>query len=209
MIVIDFTTTAMRRPDILRKTYESFCTNIKGVDFSQSTLYINIEPLPDDVPIKNVVKVAKSFFGQVVYNEPSECNFTAAVKWSWGHTTRDYVFHLEDDWALLSPLKISKMIERLNPPVVQVALKAYAYKYKKIALSPSLLSGQFVRDVSTKLKITSNPEVQLRGENVEGCSIVAFSDKIIIKDIGREWIKKSKYTRCSKIKHEFVAWKKQ
>jgi hypothetical protein len=209
MIALDFTTTAMRRPEILRKTYESFSTNLKGIDFSESTLYINIEPLPEEIPASEVVKVAESFFGHVIVCESKKCNFTAAVKWCWKNTTRNYVFHLEDDWILLSRLKVGQLIKRLNPPIVQVALKAYTYKYNKIALSPSLLSGQFVRDISCKLIITSNPEVQLRGENVRGHSMMSFPDRIIIKDIGRAWMKKSDYVRCSKVKHEFVAWKKQ
>lgn len=208
MVNLEFTTTAMRRPDILDKTYASFVSKLTGINYSKSTLYINIEPFPDEVPIKDVIKVAQKYFGTVVPNFPKECNFTIAVKWCWSQVKGDYAFHLEDDWILMNKVKIAQLIRRCKDPVVQVALRAYSYTYNKIVLSPSLITGDFVRRVSEKLDITSNPEVQLRGDNVEGCFNLAFPNRIILKDTGRAWIKKSDYAKCSNTKYEFVAWKK-
>ena len=44
---INFTTTATVRPDILEKTYKSFTNKLVGIDFSKTTIYINIDLLPN------------------------------------------------------------------------------------------------------------------------------------------------------------------
>ena len=51
---LEFTTTACNRPEILEKTYKSFTTNLKDINFNKSTLYINIDPSPDN---NNITKI--------------------------------------------------------------------------------------------------------------------------------------------------------
>lgn len=45
---LSFTTTAMPRPELVRKVYESFTQNLAGLNLKQVALYINIDRSPND-----------------------------------------------------------------------------------------------------------------------------------------------------------------
>ncbi len=212
MIALEFSTTAMCRPDILRRTYKSFCSKLQDVDFQRSTLYLNVDPLPSRAKAEDTVAVATDFFGTVICNTPSRANFTAAVKWCWSNVTGPYVFNLEDDWVLKNPVSIKTLCDKLNKPykeskdnVVQVYLRAYSGSNKlKICLSPSLLSGDLVRRAVKIFDTNLNPEIQLRGKVVQGVSVF-HAKPIAVKDIGRSWLKNSKFKHPPK-KANFTSW---
>lgn len=213
MISLEFSTTAMVRPKILSRTYSSFCKRLRGVDFSQCTLYLNVDPLPAEDDPMAVVEMAKRYFGNVVHRIPENPNFTAAVQWCWSQVTGPYVFHLEDDWILRRDIIMKEMIKQVTGKykerrVIQVFLRAYPHlDRRKVCLSPSLLSGDFVRKASEIFDISLNPEIQLRGDIVTGFSINHSKD-ICVHDIGRVWMRKSGYKRPDK-KARFNRWIKK
>ena len=95
MISLEFCTTATFRPEIIDRTYKSFTDNLLGIDFKISTLYLNVDPIPVG-NTKEVIDVAKKYFGNVVYNIPEEPNFTKAIKWCWSQVKNEYFFNLEE-----------------------------------------------------------------------------------------------------------------
>jgi len=209
--MIDFTTTATARPDILYKTYKSFNNHLKDIDLKNCTLYINIDPVPELVDRNEVLAVAESFFGVVVANMPAKPNFTAAYNWIWDNAKSDYIFNLEDDWVLIEDISINKLLKIANRSneIYAVPLRAYSYVYDKASLSPSLLSRKFYGAVGGNLDISKNPEIQLRG-NAFGLElgqdkVYAYPKHVVVKDIGREWIKNQPFKRPG-IKSEFNAW---
>lgn len=211
MITLEFSTTAMCRPGLLRRTYKSFCSKMKGVDFENSTLYLNVDPLPSVEQADDTIAVAKKFFGNVVSNVPKEPNFTAAVKWCWSNVTGPYVFHLEDDWLLRQKVDVELMCKRLTNlykdkhKVVQVYLRAYpGISREKICLSPSLLDGDLVRRAVQIFNTSLNPEIQLRGTVVQGISL-NHTKAILIKDIGRAWLNKTNFGHPPR-KARFTSW---
>lgn len=211
MVKAEFSTTAMNRPNLLETTYESFCNKIKDVDYKNSTLYLNVDPVPEGDPMR-VVKVAKKYFGNVIYRIPEEANFTAAVKWCWSQVKGDHVFHLEDDWILRRNISFLGVIDCINKEyegkrVIQAYLRrTNSEHYKKVCLSPSLLDGNFVRERAKGFDINLNPEVQLRG-SLGGVS-VNFTLDVVLCDIGRAWIRASEYARPKK-KRNFTKWIKK
>ena len=94
-MILDFTTTAVSRPEVVNKTYRSFCSKLKGVEFDKCTLYINIDPFPVNSDRKKVIKVAEYYFGKVVVNTPSKGNFTKACNWCWKSAKTEYIFNLQ------------------------------------------------------------------------------------------------------------------
>jgi len=203
---ISFCTTAMTRPDVLKKTYLSFSQNIKGIALEGLKLYINIDPLPDPDAALSVIKTAKLFFGEVVANTPSEPNFTKAVDWCWTNANTDYIFHLEDDWVLNRPVNIQDMMSFFkNEKVKQVALRAYGYRYKKMCLSPSIICKTLYKRFAGNFDYSLNPEVQLRKPDINKRTIVCIPKQIVLKDIGRKWLKHSKYKRTG-MKAKFTKW---
>ena len=221
---IDITMTATIRPDIVNKTLESFCKNMFS-DRDRYNLILNVDPIGEETLRKNVYKVARKYFNSIILNYPSTPGFTKAVIWCWSQTSSNYVFHLEDDWELLIPIDIDAMIKILdsNPTLVSLRLnkqktgKNILYKkngflpYPKISLNPTLFNGRFIQRIHPLMDVNLNPEKQLRVNNTpRGKYLSKFTHGIytresvrqIVKDIGREWMNKSRYTK----KIGFMNW---
>ena len=223
-IIMDFTTTAVVRPQILDRTLGSFSKNLKDINLKECRLVINIDPLPPNRR-KHVIQVARKYFGEVKYNLPKQANFTAAYNWIWSNAKTEYIFNLEDDWELIKPISIKKILYffEKNNKLLQVIIRAYKYTYTTCALSPSVLHRRFYSAVGGNLKIDINPEIQLRG-NKFGIQMPSRSSKtishkgsiivypeyiksVVLRDIGRQWIRKSKYRKTgSGRKGRFITW---
>lgn len=205
---ISFTTTALVRPKIIEQTYASFSKNIVGLDLSRCILYINIDPVPNDVDPTSVVKVAKRFFGDVYVRIPTEPNFSSAINWCWESANTPYIFHLEDDWVLNKEININKIIKLFDSNALEIVLRAYDYKYIKLVLSPAIWKYELYKAFAGKLDININPEIQLRNERFKEFfnenNIITFGKRLIVKDIGREWLVGRNLKKP--IKKEFVRY---
>lgn len=222
---IDITMTATKRPNILNSTLESFCKNIL-TDKSRYRLIINIDPIGERVKSREILRIAKKYFDNVTYKYSKTPGFTKAVIWCWRQVTAKYVFHLEDDWTLSKPIKIDDMINifeknlnlaslRLNKDNLRSSRHGNKFGFvyaPKLSLNPSLFRGKFIKEVHSLMKITRNPEKQLRCNKSElGQYIGRWKDGIYVKDgynsivndIGRSWMKKSKFTK----KTGFLLWR--
>lgn len=225
-IIMDFTTPAVARPYLIDQTYSSFSKNLKGIDLKQCRLFINIDPFPEDVKRKNVVKVAQKYFKEVHYNYGEVGNFTAACNWIWSNADTKFIFHLEDDWELISEVNLAKILKYFDkyPNLLQVALRAYHYPYRSVALSPGIMHERLYKAVAGKLDPNKNPESQMRGEkygikmparslkiSYKGL-VIAYPEKIktrVIRDLGRGWMKSSQYRKPDVSKSNFITWIKK
>ena len=221
---MDFTTTAVARPEIVDRTYSSFSNNMKGLSLKEHcTLYINIDPLPLGSDPLEVVNVAKKYFKEVVYNTPEKPNFTAAYNWIWSSAKSKIIFNLEDDWILTEEINVPELLKNFekNKTLYLVALRSYSSSYKKCPLSPSFMHRRYYGRIAGKLNENINPEIQLRGrkfglempspeDNIsqKGKLVVYPKKKIIVKDIGRKWIKKTNLAKPAK-KSGFTSWVKR
>lgn len=218
--MIDITMTSVIRIDILEQTLSSFCNNI-FIDKNRYRLIINIDPIGDNIRRKFVIKTVKKYFNNVVFNLPEVPGFCNAVIWCWSQTESDFVFHLEDDWKLIKKINIDSMIEIFNKEenknLVSLRLdkedhhpskhgNKYGFVYSpKLSLNPSLLRGEFVRNVYKLMNPLKNPEKQIRptDKNELGRFLLPLRYGIytkdcygkVVVDIGREWLKNSRYNR--------------
>jgi len=225
MIQMDFTTTAMTRPEILETTLESFSKNLEDINLKDCRLVINIDPLPPGIKRKYVINVAEKYFKKVEYNLPTVANFTAAVNWIWKTANTEYIFHLEDDWELLEPVSMNTIIEyfRRNRKLLQVILRAYRYNYATCALSPSIIHKKMYSAIGGNLNPVINPEAQLRGKRFgihmpirergkasPAGKIIVYPENrkgVILKDLGRSWINRTKYKKTGEGKKaRFITW---
>jgi len=209
---LSFTTTAMPRPELIKATYESFTKNLQDFDFRRATLYINIDSFPDkveDYKREEVANIARQYFGNVIVNMPHTPNFASAIKWCFSKIETYYNFHLEDDWELLIPFKVSSFNQFFIPPhVQQVALRAWKNVKSDFWLSPSFLRGTFCREMAEKMAIADNPEVQIRNLKSsyrrESFLYFPFDPKaVVLKDLGRTWMRDKGYNRGDK---NFTQW---
>jgi len=227
--IIDITMTATIRPLIIYKTLQSFTQNML-FDKNMYRLIINIDPIGENVSREEVLKMTYNFFNQeqVIYNYPETPGFTKAVQWCWSKSNSKYVFHLEDDWTLLSKVRITEMIEILNDHSNLSSLrlnKIHNSKSKqaidqgfiywpKIALNPTLFKGDFVQSAAPLMDIDRNPEKQLRkGKTEIGKFVEKWNHGIYVmdgfarkvEDIGRDWMEGTKYTK----KTGFLNWEEK
>lgn len=209
---LTFTTTAMPRPELISKTYESFTKNLSDFDFSKATLYINIDPFPDkkdDYKRQEVLDIARKHFGNVISNMPEKGNFAQAVKWCFSKIETYYNFHLEDDWEMLTSFKVSSFNQFFIPShVQQVGLRAWKNIQPNFCLSPSFIRGSFCREIAERMTIDSNPEVQIRNiqnqYKKDSFLIFPFDQRmVVLKDLGRNWMKNLGYNRGSS---NFTEW---
>ena len=215
---ISFTTTATNRIEIIEKTFQSFSSRIIDLDFKTCKLYINIDPLPIADGRHEVVEMSKKYFGEIVANTPEKANFTRAVNWLWSTCVSDYAFHLDDDWVLLEDFRVRPLIKELdnNPKLLQCILRAYPREYAKACLSPSIIKKKLYSEIGGKLDEKINPEIQLRDAKItkykiNGANVKAFPEtmkKVIVKDIGRQWIKGIGFQK-PKVKGHFNKWEKR
>lgn len=209
---ISFSTTAVARPAILERTYSSFQKNL-GVSLKEFDLVINVDPLPQPKKVSQVIDVARSFFRNVKYRAPKSANFADAVRWCWTSADSDLLFHLEDDWELCASTPLEKLVNKFNDPqIITLVLRAYNHKYTKIPLSPTIHRRELYQKV--RFDISLNPEIQLRHLERFGIrfthskNIKVYPSKIIVRDIGRRWMRKTKYRKPDK-KVDFTTWTKK
>ena len=233
-IPFEFTTTATIRPEIHEITYKSFYDNLTGVDFSKSTLYLNIDPLPkfENTKIKKdkineCIKVAKKYFGKLVVNTPRYPNYTQAYNWVWSKPKGEFIFNLEDDWELIEKVSIFDLLYYFDnmPNLYEVVLRAYSYIYTCCCTSPCIFHERFYKKIAGKLDKKKNPENQIhvnghlygldfpfKANNLDFRNYVVSypdtfvkSNHIIVKDLGRKWMNSKNYKRPDK-KCRFVKW---
>ena len=207
---LEFTSTAMCRPGIFKKTIDSFSKNLRGIDFSQSTMYINIDPLPDPLLAKDVIDIAKSYFKTVIANTPSVANFSKAVKWCWMQPKGEFFFHLEDDWVLRQPVNFRDMrhdlrrrkLKKASDKLLSVNLRAYKTVHDtRVRLSPCLIRTAYAQVIAPKIRSDMNPEAQMRANKyyksiAQGYGSLMFpvTNKSIVPivDIGIDWLNRQK-----------------
>jgi len=178
-MILDITTTAMPRPEIVDQTYYSFVNRLHGVEWDKCTCYINVDLFPcNKTELKEVeyqrmltVKTAKKYFGKVVsnlpvyYNESFKFyhgNYTAAYDWLWSNAKSEYIINIEDDWELVRDCHIDELIKPFlfNPNLYECVLRAYAYRYPCTCTSPAILHERYYKAIGGKFNCTRNPETQ-------------------------------------------------
>jgi hypothetical protein len=183
---MDITITASRRSQVLRKTLESFKTNLLG-DLPCRVI-INIDPVGVDEAPEFCLDVCRMFFDDVCYRIQSVPNFSDAFKWTWSKVKDDYVLHLEDDWLLLRKVDLKDILWTLHsePDLALLRLPQFRsgansmknwnlyFPYNGVYFEcpeilkmeagfcghPSIIKGSFVKSIAPHIDTKTNPEKQ-------------------------------------------------
>lgn len=218
---ISFATTAMLRPKILNETYTSLSRSI-NIDLKKVKLYLNVDPSPTGINPMDVVNVAINQFGEVVYRVSESSNFTAAVNWLWTNADSEFLFHIEDDWTWLKRFSVELALDNFKQNKKLLMLR---FRYKNVGrnfnfgLTPCIVRKEFYKSFAGKLDITQNPESQIYDSlkfgvptPKMGVNVIQWNNKIMVKDIGRNWKEKNKielinYDKSPGDVRTFVNWK--
>ena len=223
---IQFTTTATLRPTVLEDTLSSFSANITDMSMKDCECLINIDCVPLGLTEPSaLIEICNKYFGTVTPNISHSPNFCASVKWLWTHATTDYLFHLEDDWALLKPIKMGDILPLFdNPDLYEVRLRKRTKEYGMhwYGLSPCIVARQCY-SLASKLNINENPEIQLKeicGPPEGRVGVyphfeLGLYEKpppeiVLVRDIGRDWRKVHGMSKPRKEEErQFVSWTKR
>lgn len=225
---ITFVTTAMLRHEIIKRTYSSFDKNLTGIDLGKCKLLLNIDPLPDQNRSKHhydtVIKIANEYFGEVEFFTPKKANHTKAVKRLWNRVETEYIFHLQDDWALFEEISFPEMMKVFtsHPQKHQVMLMRQCWpRPLRVGFPPSVIDRTFFEGLADLFDDNKACEYQMHQiflghkdypkhpNKLNHNCLYYYPDekKPVMKDIGRNWMRSSGYIRP---KHnKFVTWKKR
>src|SRR5262245_309758 len=100
MKAVDVCIVATRRPELLRRTLQSFSENMLR-HFQVARSIINIDPaFGDEDDLAACIAVVREYLPETEVLTPEVPGFCAAVKSNWSRTGSEFVIHLEDDWTL-------------------------------------------------------------------------------------------------------------
>ena len=185
--------TAVRRPEILKRTLHSFFRNCFASAINKCRLIINIDPVGDDIMSHDMHQIVAGYFKYYIMGMPMTPSFPVAFKWTWDRATAPWVFHLEDDWELHEAVDIKFLINLMERfpqyasmrlpffPSTEATMKnwnkffpwnGFFYECPRdlrqtcgFCGHPALLRGQFVRNCAPLIDIGLNPEKQFHGGN--------------------------------------------
>jgi len=191
--VLDVLITATKRPDVLAKTLDSFKRNL--FKDAPVTVFLNVDPVGSNCDPQVLLEIVLAYFPNVVWRNPAVPDFAKAFKWCWMKSSSDWVFHLEDDWELVRPVDLGKLISILekNKDLALLRLPFFYsgedsmknwnkffpwngefYECPKemrqgvgFCGHPSLIKGEFVRSIAPHLSEESNPEKQFHHINTK------------------------------------------
>jgi len=220
-MALEFVSTECLRPEICEVSWRSFRSRLKGVDWEGSTLYLNIDPVPQDakpVAADDLLRVARLFFGRVVVNRPAKANFARAVKWGWMQPRGSVFFYLQADWLLKADVDLLSLLRELKDWDA-VNLRAYAHNWapKHLCLSPVIIRSEVARRLASAMVDDVGPEAQLRrpsfreggrslGVDVRSLHWPREQHRVVLDDIGRAWMKGRGLQK--KRGKPFVTWEK-
>jgi len=171
---IDVCITATLRPEIFKITIDSFFKFVVNNNSNHCFNFIlNIDSIPTSI---DSIKTANEIFGylhdltmqfentKLVYSiirKTDSCSFSAAVINNWKETKSPLVFQLEDDWKFIKNIHIyDRGVSHYK--YIRYPKAGASIQLKKLALQPSLWSGDLVRNLSKYMSPKYDPEKQLR-----------------------------------------------
>ncbi|MBW2044792.1 MAG: hypothetical protein JRI96_07875 [Deltaproteobacteria bacterium] len=190
--MIEILMTATRRPEVVERTLRSFKTNL--FQKIPAKVIINIDPVGPG-KTKDTLDVVGKYFRVESVNLPEVPHFGRAFKWVWSQAEAEMCFWLEDDWELLFPIDLFRMIKIMdsnqNLAILRLPWRPVGTGYSKnwkwffpwngeffecpqeirrqvgFCGHPSLVRGKYVRKTVRFLNPEKNPEKQFHHGNPE------------------------------------------
>lgn len=201
MIEIDFVTTSINNVEILEKTYDSYSKNLIDLNLKDCRLILNIDPMPNNENIDDILRVAKLYFKTVLLRVSDECNFTKSNLWCLSQVKTDYFFYIQSNKCVKQKISIKHMLNLFDTDVVSVCLSPIVSSGIFIYLSwhPNLWKTQWIKEVYLKHASENvSSEYQLREigllEDVKSICYLKDNDvNYFLKHIGKEYKNNNNY----------------
>lgn len=131
----DIMTTATLRPELLKRTFDSFIENLFGDDIKKASLCLNIDKAGAD-PKEHAKKIDEILdyigelpFKDLIINIPvSPPSFSRAFYWCLGQIgTGQLTFNLEEDWELTRKIDFRGMVQAFKEDTTLAHLRLSSF----------------------------------------------------------------------------------
>ena len=187
---IDVITTAIRRPDLLEITYQSFFSKIQNLP--KVRIILNVDPI-GEANAGECLKVAKKYSNNLVTRSPDKANFSASVNWCWSQVESFYFLHIEDDWILKKTIDFTRWLNDLTSKDVAQSvlimkrprtLENLAYSFR-----PHLGVKNNIKSIASIPKHLNPEKFVASNYSKMTSSDFLYSGANTIEDMGRKWAK--------------------
>lgn len=159
--MINITITTVRRREILKRTLDSFYTNL--FYNNRTKIIINVDPIGDNEESMLSVDLCRKYTSNVEYRCPGKADFGKAFHWVWSQVKNaHWIFNLEDDWELLQKVDIRDMFEILNsnPRLALLRFSLWPSNDKTIQAwgkIPFIWNGQYFQCIRPRYAYCGHP----------------------------------------------------
>ena len=226
-IALEFAATETYRPEIIRRSLESFRANLGGVDWDRSRCCVNLDPIPRNAvnparltAIVDAIAGVFPTFSLADVHFARKPNFARAVKWAWTAPTGcfgDRFFYLQMDWILTRRVSIADLVALLDRDDGRIAVNLRAHRAnmrERLCLSPVLIRRSTARELADAMTDADGPEAQLRPPSFRrggrslavGLQSLHWPADRVVEDIGRDWMDREGFVKDGG--SNFTRWKK-
>ena len=190
MAKIDIVTTALRRPELLQITYDSFFSQVSNLPAAR--IILNIDNIGEG-SIDESIAIANRYSSDVVLRIGSQPNFSNAINWCWSQLSSPLFVHLEDDWFFRHKISFESWVSHLRSSKasqsVLVMKRRRPVNSLRYSFRPNLAWSREVAKIGW-IPANVNPEKFVSGQS----EILTSSDygqdcRRYIEDTGRIWSK--------------------
>jgi hypothetical protein len=199
---LDVCMTALRRPELLALTLESFSRRVFR-QWRHVRLIANIDPLGDPSALAATLELMAHYPHEALVRVSARGNFTDAVRWCWRQASAPMVLHLEDDWLCLrrvSRVRVERAMAGDRVGAVRLYLRRVPFRRRKreigFTLNPCFFDARWLAALAERLDDTMDPEKQIRWKRGPCASCADAFETVmygapghprIVMDIGRDW----------------------
>jgi hypothetical protein len=118
-VIINIAFPSINRPKIIEENIKSLVKYLKGVDFKNSKIYVNMDPVPIIFNIEESEKLVKKYIPNVVINYSKKPSYPKAYLWTLNqccinHVESNLFLFLPDDWEFINYININDVIEKFK-----------------------------------------------------------------------------------------------
>lgn len=199
---LDVCMTALRRPELLALTLESFSRRVFR-QWRHVRLIANIDPLGDPSALAPTLELMARYPHEALVRVSARGNFTDAVRWCWRQASAPMVLHLEDDWLCLrrvSRARVERTMAGERVGAVRLYLHRVPFRRRKreigFTLNPCFFDTRWLAALAERLDDAMDPEKQIRWKRGACASCAEAFETVmygppgrppIVMDIGRDW----------------------
>lgn len=118
-LIINIAFPSINRPKIIEENIKSLVKYLKGVDFENSKIFMNMDPVPIVSNIEESEKLVKKYIPNIVINYSKKPSYPKAYLWTLkqcclNKVESNLLLFLPDDWEFVNYININDVIDKFK-----------------------------------------------------------------------------------------------